>query len=79
MKNAAALTDELSKMFDKMIAKFTDTKSKNRKVVRKVTQDTIDSLHAMKKLQSEPSRQHHRFLPQGKKSLAGRTPPKNSP
>jgi len=54
-KSAAALTDELGKMLDEMIAKFTDTKSNNKKVVRHVTQATIDSLHAMKKLQSEIS------------------------
>jgi len=34
-------------MLDEMIVKFTDTKSNNKKVV--------DSLHAMKKLQSEIS------------------------
>jgi len=54
-KSAAALTDELGKMLDEMIAKFTDTKSNNKKVVRHVTQATMDSLHAMKKLQSEIS------------------------
>jgi len=54
-KSAAALTDELGKVLDEMIAKFTDTKSNNKKVVRHVTQATIDSLHAMKKLQSEIS------------------------
>jgi len=54
-KSAAALTDELGKMLDEMIAKFTDTKSNNKKVVRHVTQATIASLHAMKKLQSEIS------------------------
>jgi len=54
-KSAAALTDELGKMLDEMIAKFTDTKSNNKKVVRHVTQATIDSLHAMNKLQNEIS------------------------
>ncbi|XP_070144155.1 uncharacterized protein [Drosophila kikkawai] len=40
-------------MLDDMIAKFTDTKSNNKKVVRHVTQSTIDSMLAMKKLQLE--------------------------
>jgi len=42
-------------MLDDMIVKVTDTKSNNKKVVRHVTQATIDPWHAMKKLQSEIS------------------------
>jgi len=45
---AAAFTEELGKMFDEMVVKFTATKSNDKKVVRHVTQATIDSLHAMK-------------------------------
>jgi len=47
-KNGAAFTEELGKMFDEMVVKFTATKSNDKKVVRHVTQATIDSLHAMK-------------------------------
>ncbi|XP_070144861.1 uncharacterized protein [Drosophila kikkawai] len=51
--NAPALVEKLGAMLDEMIAKFTDTKSNNKKVVRHVTQGTIDSMQAMKKLQLE--------------------------
>ncbi|XP_070144949.1 uncharacterized protein [Drosophila kikkawai] len=51
--SAQALVEKLGTMLDDMIAKFTDTKSNNKKVVRHVTQSTIDSMLAMKKLQLE--------------------------
>ncbi|XP_041632353.1 uncharacterized protein [Drosophila kikkawai] len=53
--SAPALAEKLGKMLDEMTAKFTDTKTNNKKVVRHVTQGTIDSMLAMKKLQVDIS------------------------
>ncbi|XP_070144868.1 uncharacterized protein [Drosophila kikkawai] len=53
--SAPALAEKLGKMLDEMIAKLTDTKTNNKKVARHVTQGTIDSMMAMKKLQVDIS------------------------
>jgi len=51
----ASLGAHKKQRVQKNAAALTDTKSNNKKVVRHVTQATIDSLHAMKKLKSEIS------------------------
>ncbi|XP_070141062.1 uncharacterized protein [Drosophila kikkawai] len=53
--NTAVLVERLGAMLDEMVTKFTDTKGNNKKVVRHVTQGTIDAMIAMKKLQLDIS------------------------